>query len=245
MRYRPPRATAVGIGLTRAQYEHAIAVLVGKPPAEFSLPARALDAVPPDVPPGLPSELLERRPDVAAAERLMAEANAQLGLAHAAYYPTVTLSASAGAASSSFLQWLSWPSRVWSLGASAAELLVDGGSRRATVDQYTSAYNANVASYRQTVLSAFQQVEDYLAAERILAAQTQKQQEAVGSAGEFLRLAYDRYQLGIDPYVNVLTAQTTLLAAEQSLVNLQTGRMTSIVQLIAALGGGWDRSQLP
>jgi NodT family efflux transporter outer membrane factor (OMF) lipoprotein len=237
-------ATAIGVGLARAQFEHAIAVLLGKPPAEFSLLPRPLDAVPPDVPPGIPSELLERRPDIAAAERLMAEANAQLGLAYTAYYPNVTLSASGGFESSSFVKLLTWPSRFWAIGASAAETIFDGGLRRATVQQFTAAYNADVASYRQTVLTAFQQVEDSLAAERILAQQTEKQKQAVDSAREFFRLAYDRYQIGIDPYVNVLTAQTTLLAAEQTLANLQTQRMTSVVQLIAALGGGWDRSQL-
>ena len=237
-------ATAIGLGLARAQFEHAIAVLLGKPPADFSLPRRPLDAVPPELPPGLPSALLERRPDIAAAERLMAEANAQLGLAHAAYYPTVTLSASGGFESGSFLSWLAWPSRFWSLGASAAQTIFDGGRRRATVEQFTALYDANVASYRQTVLTAFQQVEDALAAERILTQQVEKQQQAVASAREFFRLEYDRYQIGIDPYINVLTAQTTLLAAEQTLTNLQTQRMTSVVQLIAALGGGWDRSQL-
>ena len=237
-------AIGVGIDFTRAQYEHAIAVLVGKPPAEFSLPQRALEAVPPDVPPGIPSELLERRPDIAAAERLMAQANAQLGVAHSAFYPNVLLSASAGFGSSSVVNWLSWPSRLWAIGASATQTIFDGGQRRATVQEFTAAYNADVASYRQTVLTAFQQVEDDLAAERMLADETQKQDQAVASAREFLRLATDRYQLGLDPYLNVLTAQTTLLAAEQTLVSLQTQRMTSIVQLIAALGGGWHSSQL-
>jgi NodT family efflux transporter outer membrane factor (OMF) lipoprotein len=238
-------AAAIGVGLARAQSEHAIAALLGRPPAEFSLEPRPLAAVPPDVPPGIPSELLERRPDIAAAERLMAEANAQLGIAYTAYYPTVTLSASAGFESTSFLQWLAWPSRFWSIGASAAQAIFDGGLRRATVQQFTAQYNADVASYRQTVLTAFQQVEDFLAAERILAQQTETQQAAVDSAREFFRLAYDRYQTGIDPYLNVLTAQTTLLAAEQTLVNLQIQRMTSVVQLVAALGGGWNRSELP
>ncbi len=238
-------ATAAGIGLARAQYEHAIAVLLGKPPAEFSLSPRPLDAVPPDVPPGIPSELLERRPDIAATERLMAEANAQIGVARAAYFPNVTLSASGGFEAASLLKWLAWPSRFWAIGASAAETLFDAGQRRAAVQQYTATYNADVASYRQTVLTAFQQVEDSLAAARILAEQTAKQQEAVGSAREFFRLEYDRYQTGIDPYINVLTAQTTLLSAEQALANLQTQRMTSTVEVIAALGGGWDRSTLP
>jgi NodT family efflux transporter outer membrane factor (OMF) lipoprotein len=237
-------AIAIGVGLARAQFEHAIAIVLGKPPAEFSLPRKPLDAVAPVVPAGVPSQLLERRPDIAAAERLMAEANAQIGIATAAYYPTVTLSASAGFESTSFLKWLAWPSWFWSIGASAAETIFDAGLRRATVRQFTALYNANVASYRQTVLTAFQQVEDFLAAERILAEQTRKQQEAVASAQEFFRLEYGRYQTGIDPYINVLTAQTTLLSAQQQLVSLQTQWMTSVVQLIAALGGGWDRSQL-
>lgn len=238
-------AAAINAGLARAQYEHAIAVLLGKTPAAFSIPKNPLDAVPPPVPVGMPSHLLERRPDVAAAERLMAEANAQIGIAYAAYYPNVTLSASGGFLATSLATWLTWPSRFWSIGASALEIVFDAGLRRATVQQFIAQYNADLASYRQTVLTAFQQVEDYLAAERILSQQTAKQKEAVGSAQEFFKLAYDRYQLGLDPYLNVLTAQTTLLAAQQSLANLNTQRMTTVVQLIAALGGGWDSSALP
>jgi NodT family efflux transporter outer membrane factor (OMF) lipoprotein len=238
-------AAAAGIGLARAQFEHAIAVLLGKPPADISLERKPLDAVPPTVPEGVPSELLERRPDIAAAERLMAEANARLGLAYTAYYPDITLSASGGFGASSVVKWFAWPSRFWAIGAAAAQTIFDAGLRRAAVQQSTAVYDADVASYRQTVLTAFQQVEDSLAAERVLAEQTAKQTQAVASAREFFRLEYDRYQTGIDPYINVLTAQTTLLSAEQSLANLQTQRMTSAVQLIAALGGGWDRSQLP
>jgi NodT family efflux transporter outer membrane factor (OMF) lipoprotein len=239
-------AAALDVGVARAQFEHAIAVLVGKPPAELSLPRRGLpDALPASLPPGLPSELLERRPDIAAAERLMAEANAQLGLAYAAYYPTVTLSASGGFESASFLTWLSWPSRLWSIGVSAAETVFDGGQRHAKVQESQANYDGTVAAYRQTVLSAFQQVEDFLAAQRILGEEADKRRQAVASAREFFRLAYDRYQTGLDPYINVLTAQTTLLAAQQSLASVETLRMTSTVQLIAALGGGWNRSQLP
>lgn len=239
------QASAINVGLSRAQFEHAIAILLGKPPADFSIPKKPLDAIPPPVPIGVPSQLLERRPDIAAAERTMAEANAQIGIAYAAYYPSITLSASGGFESSSFTNWLTWPSRLWSIGASASETVFDAGLRRATVNQFVAIYNADLASYRQTVLTAFQQVEDYLAAERILSQQTSKQKEAVASAQEFFTLEYDRYQIGIDPYVDVLTAQNTLLAAQQSLANLQTQRMTSVVQLIAALGGGWDLSQLP
>ena len=238
-------AAAIAVGLARAQFEHAIAVLIGKTPAEFSIPVKVLEAVPPTVPLGLPSHLLERRPDIAAAERTMAEANAQVGIAYAAYYPNVTLSASAGFDSSSFTNLLTWPSRFWSIGASLSQTVFDAGLRRATVRQFVAVYNADVASYRQTVLTAFQQVEDFLAAERILSQQTDKQKEAVGSAQQFFDLQYDRYQTGIDPYINVLTAQNTLLSNQQSLVNLQTQRMTSEVQLIVALGGGWELSDLP
>jgi NodT family efflux transporter outer membrane factor (OMF) lipoprotein len=238
-------AAAISVGINRAQYEHAIAVLLGKPPAEFSIPTKPLDAIPPAVPIGIPSHLLERRPDVAAGERLMAEANAQIGIAYAAYYPSITLSASGGFQSSTFSKWLTWPSRFWSIGASASETIFDAGLRRATVNQFIATYNADLAAYRQTVLIAFQQVEDYLAAERILSQQTDKQKEVVDSAREFFTLEYDRYQIGIDPYVNVLTAQNTLLADQQALANLQTQSMTSVIQLIAALGGGWEKSDLP
>jgi len=238
-------ASEINVGLSRAQYEHAIAVLLGKTPAEFSISPKPLEAVPPTVPIGVPSQLLERRPDVAAAERTMAAANAQIGIAYAAYYPSITLSASAGFQSSSFTKWFTWPSRLWSIGPSLSETIFDAGLRRATVNQFIATYNADVAGYRQTVLTAFQQVEDYLAAERILSQQTDKQKEAVASAQEFFNLEYDRYQTGIDPYIDVLTAQNTLLADQQSLANLETQRMTSVVQLITALGGGWDRSQLP
>jgi len=239
------QAQAINVGLNRAQYEHAIAVLLGKPPADFSIPKRPLDTIPPSVPIGIPSQLLERRPDIAAAERLMAEANAQIGIAYAAYYPNITLSATGGFESASLSNLLTWPSRFWSIGSSLSETIYDAGLRRATVNQFIATYNADLASYRQTVLTAFQQVEDFLAAERILSEQTAKQREAVASAQEFFTLEFDRYQIGIDPYIDVLTAQNTLLSDQQSLANLQTQRMTSVVQLIAALGGGWDRSQLP
>jgi NodT family efflux transporter outer membrane factor (OMF) lipoprotein len=238
-------SAAIAVRLSRAQFEHAIAVLVGKPPAEVSIPVKILDSVPPPVPVGIPSHLLERRPDISAAERTMAEANAQIDIAYAAYYPNVTLSAGGGFESSSFTSWFAWPSRFWSIGASLSETIFDAGLRRATVRQFIALYNADVAGYRQTVLNAFQQVEDSLAAERILSQQTEKQKEAVGSAQQFFDLEYDRYQTGIDPYIDVLTAQNTLLGDQQTLVNLQTQRMTSEIQLIIALGGGWDSSDLP
>ncbi|HEX4378958.1 MAG TPA: efflux transporter outer membrane subunit [Candidatus Acidoferrum sp.] len=242
---RNAESAAIAVRLSRAQFEHALAVLVGKTPAEVSIPVKALNSVPPPIPIGVPSHLLERRPDVAASERTMAEANAQIGIAYAAYYPNVTLSASGGFESSAFTSWFAWPSRFWSIGTSLSETIFDAGLRRATVRQFIALYNADVAGYRQTVLTAFQQVEDFLAAERILSEQTEKQKQAVASAQEFYDLEYDRYQTGIDPYIDVLTAQNTLLGDQQNLVNLQTQRMTSEIQLIIALGGGWESSDLP
>jgi NodT family efflux transporter outer membrane factor (OMF) lipoprotein len=193
----------------------------------------------------VPSELLERRPDIAAAERTMAQANATIGIAYAAYYPNLTLSAAGGFESSVFTKWLSWPSRFWSVGSSLSETIFDAGLRRATVQQYVATYNADLAGYRQTVLAAFQQVEDALAEVRILSKQIQQQQQAVNSAQTFLQLEEARYQTGIDPYVNVLIAQTTLLSDQQILNGIQVQEMTAAVALIEALGGGWDRSQLP
>jgi NodT family efflux transporter outer membrane factor (OMF) lipoprotein len=238
-------SSAINLRIARAQYEHAIAMLVGKPAPAFSLPVRPLLIAPPPIPIGLPSQLLERRPDVAAAERNMASANAQIGVAYAAYYPTLNLSASGGLESSTFKHLFDWSSRIWSVGPTISETVYDGGLRRATVNQYIATYNANVAAYRQSVLTAFQQVEDYLAAVRILADQIKHQQQAVDSAQLFLKLEQGRYDTGIDPYIDVMTAQTTLLGDQQTLANLQIEQMTASVQLIEALGGGWDRSQLP
>jgi NodT family efflux transporter outer membrane factor (OMF) lipoprotein len=239
------QAGATNVGVARAQYEHAIAVLIGKVATNFSIPVKPMTVAPPPIPVGVPSELLERRPDVAAAERTMAEANAAIGIAYAAYYPNVSLSAEGGFESSAFTQWLSWPSRFWSVGASASETIFDAGLRRATVQQYVATYNADLASYRQTVLGAFQQVEDGLAEVRILSKEIQQEQEAVKSAQTYFNLELARYQTGIDPYVDVLVAQTTVLADEQTLNGLQVQEMTYAVALVQALGGGWDRSQLP
>jgi NodT family efflux transporter outer membrane factor (OMF) lipoprotein len=239
------QAALTGVGVARAQYEHAIAMLTGKDASTFSIPVKPLKATPPALPIGLPSQLLERRPDIAAAERTMASANAQIGVATAAFYPALTLTAAGGYQSSTLLNLFSWPSRFWSLGAAASQPLFDAGLRRATVNQYIEVYNADVASYRQTVLTAFQQVEDYLAAERILSQQLQQQQAAADSAQRFVELEVSRYQLGIDPYIDVVTAQTTLLTDQQVVSNLHTELMTASVQLIEALGGGWDNTQLP
>ncbi|MGA8145100.1 MAG: efflux transporter outer membrane subunit [Candidatus Acidiferrales bacterium] len=239
------RAQATGVGIARAQFEHAIAVLVGKPASEFSIPVEPLTAKPPAIPLGLPSQLLERRPDIAASERLMAQANAQIGIATAAYYPTVTLSAAVGLQSSSAASWFTWPSRFWSVGPALAETLFDAGLRRATVQQFQGAYNQTVANYRQAVLTGFQQIEDNLAALRILSQEIQQQDAAIKSAERSLTVATDRYKLGIDPYLNVITAETSLLSAKETAVSLRNQQITSSVQLIEALGGGWDKSQLP
>jgi NodT family efflux transporter outer membrane factor (OMF) lipoprotein len=233
------------LGIARAQFEHAIAVLIGASPSSFSIPVKPLSAAPPVIPVGVPSQLLERRPDIAASERSMAAANAQIGIAVAAYYPNLTLSAEGGFESSALRNLLAWPSRFWSVGPSLSETIFDAGLRRATVQQFIALYNADVAGYRQTVLTAFQQVEDSMAAVRILSKQIQQQVDAEKSAERYLELARARYFTGVDTYLNVLVAQTTLLSDQQTLASLRTQAMTASVQLIEALGGGWDLSQLP
>jgi NodT family efflux transporter outer membrane factor (OMF) lipoprotein len=238
-------ATETNLGVLRAQYEHAIAVLTGRVASNFSLPTMSLTATPPPVPVGLPSQLLERRPDVAAAERAMAAANAQIGMAEAAYFPTVTLGANGGFQSNRFNDLFDYNNRDWSLGPSVSETIFDAGLRTATVHQYVATYNADLATYRQTVLTAFQQVEDYLAQVRILSKQLLLQHDAVQSAEQYLTLENGRYQTGIDPYVDVVTAETTLLTDQQTAIDVQIQEMTGAVQLIEALGGGWDKSQLP
>jgi NodT family efflux transporter outer membrane factor (OMF) lipoprotein len=238
-------AQDTNLGILRAQYEHAIAVLIGKPPASLSIPFKALDTNPPVIPVAVPSALLERRPDVAAGERSMAQANVQIGIARAAYFPSLTLSASLGLESSQIAQWFTWPSRFFSAGPQISETLYDGGLRRATVQQYRANYDETIANYRQDVLTAFQQVEDNLAALRILDEEYQQQDVAVKSAQNTLRLALDRYRLGLDPYLNVITAETALLSNQETEVTLRMQQMQSSVQLIEALGGGWDNSQLP
>jgi NodT family efflux transporter outer membrane factor (OMF) lipoprotein len=239
------RAQDTNAGIARAQYEHAIAILVGESPSTFSLSAASKDTHLPGIPVGVPAELLERRPDIAAAERAMAAANARIGVAKAAFFPNVTLSAMGGVESLSFIDWFTWPSRFWSVGPAAAETLFDAGLRRATVRQYQALYDATAANYRQTVLTAFQQVEDNLAALRILAQDVQQQDAAVQSAKRYLSLATVRNTAGLDPYLNVLTAQVSLLVYQQTYVAFQTQQMIASVQLIKALGGGWDASQLP
>jgi NodT family efflux transporter outer membrane factor (OMF) lipoprotein len=187
---------------------------------------------------------LERRPDVAAAERTLAEANATIGIGYGAFFPSVTLSASGGFEASTLEHAFDWPSRFWSIGPSTSQLIFDGGLYRATLQQYTATYNADVAIYRQTALTAFQQVEDYLAATRILSQQVLRQHEAVDAAQTTLDLEMGRFQSGIDPYINVTTAQVTLLSDQESLVSIQIQEAVASIELIQALGGGWDRSQL-
>ena len=239
------QSAAINLGVARAQYQHAIAVLIGTNASSFSIPVRPSLVSPPAIPVGLPSQLLERRPDIAAAERTMAAANAEIGIAYAAFYPTLSLSAGGGFESSSFKHLVDWPSRFWSIGPTVSETVFDAGLRRATVHQYVALYNGDIASYRQTVLIAFQQVEDYLAAVRLISQQILRQQQAVQSAEEYVKLETARYETGVDPYVNVVTAQTTLLSDQESLANLHVQEMADSVSLIEALGGGWDRTQLP
>ncbi len=239
------RAQAIDVGVARAQFEHAVAVLIGKPPAEFTLPPLPLTAPPPPIPAGVPSELLERRPDIASAERLMASANAQIGVAKAAYYPLVNLTASGGLESGSITTLVQGPSALWSVGASALVTVFDVGRRRAVTDQAIQGYDYAVASYRQTVLTAFQQVEDNLAALRILEHEATVQNVAVQASLSSLELSNIRYAGGVTSYLEVTVAQSMALADEVTAVNLLGRRMANTVLLIQALGGGWDRSELP
>ncbi len=236
---------ATDIAVQRAQFEHAIATLVGKPPADFSLPPAPLELQPPDIPAGLPSELLERRPDIAAAERRVAEANEQIGIAKAAYFPTVTLNALLGFESSSIRNLGGWQSFLWAVGSSLAQTVFDGGRRRATSKAALANYDATVASYRQATLDAFQQVEDNLAALRILEQEAEQQQRAVASARESLQLFSNRYKGGVDTYLQVITAQTVTLSNERNQVDILRRRMDASVLLVKAVGGGWNVTDLP
>jgi NodT family efflux transporter outer membrane factor (OMF) lipoprotein len=239
------QAAAVNVGLLRAQYEHAIAMLVGKVPTDFSIPVKPMLYTPPAIPTGVPSQLAERRPDVSAAERTLAQANATIGIGYGAFFPQVTISAAGGFESSLLKRLFDWPSRFWSIGPSASQIVFDGGLYRAELHQYEATYNGDVAAYRQTVLTAFQQVEDSLSATRVYSQQILRQQRAVKDAQDYLNLELVRYNTGVDPYVDVVLAQTTLLSNQETLNSLQVSEMTSAVQLVQALGGGWDRSQLP
>src|SRR5256884_1745807 len=239
------RAQATDVTVQRAQLEHAIATLIGKPPAALSLLPRPLDTRPPGIPAGLPSQLLERRPDIAAAERRVAEANEPIGIATAAYYPTLMLNASVGFEGTSFGNALNASSLLWAVGASITQTIFDGGRRRATSDATRAAYDATVAAYRQTTLTAFQQVEDNLAALRILEQEAQEQRRAVESAEQSLQLFTNRYRGGIDNYLQVITAQTVTLTNQRNEIDILRRRMDASVLLVKALGGGWDVSELP
>jgi NodT family efflux transporter outer membrane factor (OMF) lipoprotein len=237
------QAQAINLGVQRAQLEHAIAILTGKPPAEFSIEREKIAMTIPAIPVGLPSQLLERRPDVAGAERKIAAANAQIGVATAAYFPSLTLTATDGYRANSPPNWLAAPSRFWSVGPALAETLFDGGARRAVKLQAQAAYDANVATYRQTVLAAFQQVEDTLAALRILEEQYRAQDEAVKAARQSTELTVNQYKGGTVSYLNVVTVQATQLANEANAVNVMGQRLVAAVALVQALGGGWGGSQ--
>jgi NodT family efflux transporter outer membrane factor (OMF) lipoprotein len=239
------RAEAIDVGVARAQYEHAVAILIGKPPANFSLPPLPLTVPPPHIPIGLPSELLERRPDIAAAERRVASANAQIGVAKTAYYPLINLGASGGFESAAFTTLINGPSGLWSVGLSAVGTVFDVGRRRSLGDQARAAYDYQVAAYRENVLTGFQQVEDNLAAVRILEDEAKVQDEAVAAAQDSLDLSVTRYKGGVTSYLEVITAQSAALADEVTAVNILGRRMANTVLLIQALGGGWDRSSLP
>jgi NodT family efflux transporter outer membrane factor (OMF) lipoprotein len=235
-------AQATDLGIQRALLEHAIATLLGQPASSFSITINPLTAKPVAIPFGVPSQLLERRPDVAAAERRVAEANAQIGVARAAYFPTVTLSGSAGYQSTSVGNLFSGPGLVWSVGASLAQTLFDAGLRKAVTEQARAKYQGTVANYRQTVLTAFQEVEDNLSTLRILSQELQQQNAAVESSQGYLTLANARYQSGLDVYLDVIAAQTALLSNQRTALNLRMEQLTASVQLIKALGGGWDVS---
>lgn len=236
------QAQAIDTGVQRAQLEHAIALLIGKAPADLLIAVAPLKVVPPALPAGAPEEILQRRPDVAAAERLMASANAQIGVATAAYYPNVAVNATGGFESSNVAKWFSWMGRFWSAGLSLTQTLFDGGLRGAQVDQARAAYDASVAFYRQTVLTGYQEVEDNLSAQRILDSEAQAQDSAVQAAQQSLAVIQNQYQAGIVSYLNVVVAQTTALSNQRTAVDILGRRLTASVLLIRALGGGWKTS---
>jgi len=239
------RAQLIDLGVARTQYEHAIAVLAGKPPAQVTIPPMDLKTPPPPVPIAVPSALLERRPDIAAAERTVAAANEQIGIAIAAYYPSLSLSASGGFEATDIAKWFSLPSRFWSLGTNLSELVFEAGKRGGQVRMTEAQYDATVANYRQTVLTAFQQVEDNLSALRILAQETAATDRAVKAAKDSLDIATYQYKAGTVNYLTVITTQGTYLTDEITAVNLLTRRLTSSVLLVQALGGGWNASEIP
>jgi NodT family efflux transporter outer membrane factor (OMF) lipoprotein len=239
------RAQLIDIGQARAQYEHAIGTIANLDLSTFKIPFSPLESALPQVPVGVPSQLLERRPDIAAAERRAAAANAQIGIAVSAFYPTITLSGSGGFESMHAGTWIQGPSALWSLGAQATELLFDAGQRHALTAAARHTYEAQAAGYRSVVLTAFNDVEDQLSGLRVLEAESAVEQKAVASAQHSLDLSNQRYQGGVTNYLEVLTAQATLLQNQRTAVDLQTRQLILSVGLVRALGGGWDASQLP
>ena len=233
------------LGVERAAFEHAIAILIGKAPADLTIPPVTLHASPPPVPLGVPSELLQRRPDIASAERQVAAANEQIGIAIAAFYPNLSLTGSGGVESSSLAKWFTLPSRFWSVGPQLAETLFDAGRRRGVVAEQQAAYDATVAAYRETVLTAMQQVEDNLAALRILAGEADKVQQTIQAANRALDISSAQYRSGTVDYLTVITSQTNLLSADVTAITLLTRRLSASVLLIEGLGGGWNASQFP
>ena len=238
-------AQSTDLKIGRAASEHAMAVLTGRTPAEFSIEVRKIEAPPPAIPVAVPSLLLERRPDIAAAERQVAAANANIGLTQAAYYPTLSLSATPALLSNSLVNLFTWGSRAWSTGPSMSQTLFDFGRRNASIQGAQATYDDTVAAYRETVLTAFQEVEDDLASLRYLAEEAVQQQEAVLAAEQALDLELARYRAGTDSYINVITTQTIRLSDQQTAVSILQRRMLAAVDLIKALGGGWDASALP
>jgi len=239
------RVQATDIAVQRAQFEHAIAVLIGQPPAQFSLPAHPWQLDPPPVPASLPSELLQRRPDIAAAERRVAEANEQIGIAEAAFYPTVNLAGSAGFIGTAITNTFLWPSLAWSVGTTMTQTLFDAGRRKSVSEAAIAGYDGTVADYRSTTLTAFQQVEDNLAALRILERERRQQQAATAAAENSLRLFTDRYVGGLDTYLAVVIAQSAALQNQRNDVDIQRRRIEADILLVKALGGGWTSAELP
>jgi NodT family efflux transporter outer membrane factor (OMF) lipoprotein len=240
------RVQDTDVTVMRAQYEHAIATLIGKPPAELNIaPSPQTPLQLPVIPVGLPASLLERRPDIAAGERRVVEANDQIGIARAAFFPSLILGATGGLTGTSITNWFNWPSRVWAVGPQMSQTIFDAGRRRAVSESATANYDGTVAAYRQSTLSAFQEVEDNLAALRILESEAQEQQETTASAQESLQLFTNRYQGGVDNYLQVITAQTVLLANQRNDIDIKRRRMDASVLLVKAIGGGWNTAQLP
>jgi NodT family efflux transporter outer membrane factor (OMF) lipoprotein len=239
------QAQDIDVSVARAEFEHAVAVLIGKPAEEFKLPMKPLEGQPPAVPIGVPSQLLERRPDIAAAERQIAAANEQIGIARAAFYPDLMITAEGGLQAGSIVNWFTWPSRFWSVGPQLVQTVFDFGRRRAQLEMTEAAYDAQVANYRQVALTAFQEVEDNLSTLRILEQESAKQHEATVAAENSLQLSLNRYKGGLVTYLEVITAQSTALTNERTEADILRRRMDASVQLIKALGGGWDSGKLP